>query len=67
MNHGLLIYKTTYHHYGSHSRNTFVELPSLLNPWVLSLLWLKLHGSAFFVGKLVVLHLLEGPGLRMQY
>ena len=34
----------------------------LLNPCILSLLRLKLHGLAyFFVGKSEVLHLFEGP------
>ena len=39
----------------------------LLKPCALSLLRLKLHGYAFFVGKSVVFYLLEGPEWRLHY
>ena len=40
----------------------------MLNPCILSLLRLKLHDTAkqIFVGKSVVLHLLEGPELTTE-
>ena len=38
----------------------------LLNPCLISLLRLQLHGEAFFVEKSVVLHHLEGPELTTE-
>ena len=34
---------------------------------ILSLLCLKLHSKAYFIGKSVMLHPLKGPELRMHY
>ena len=38
-----------------------------LNLSILSLLHLKLHSKAYFIGKSVVLHIREGTDLRMDY
>ena len=39
----------------------------LLNLCILILLCLKLHGQAYFIGKSVVLKLLEGPEFRTHH
>ena len=51
----------------SQSQNALTNMPFLLNPCILSLIRLKLHGLVYFLGKSIVLHLFEGPELRTHY